>query len=175
MSEFRSGNKAKSHPYPATPRGGGALAFARNFASGPALDTAFSLSSPQQINWNVKDSGSPPGVDVPITVRATGRFLISGMVSVENTSASPVNVQVTIQVNGLSLPVPASARSLLDAAPAENVSTIVIPFTTLLATGLLPGTAFNVQVLVSADDDVTTSSIVAESCTIEIQEITRAQ
>jgi hypothetical protein len=126
----------------------------------------------------VIESTGVPSVNVPVTAHVTGKFLISGTVALENASTSPVNVQVEIQINGVSLPVPATAKSLLDAAPAEGISTIVIPFLIFVsvAPGVPIGTAFNVQILVSADDEPSPLvQLVAASSTIEIQEIVAAQ
>lgn len=172
MSEFRTGNKAKSHPYPATPRGDGALAFARNYASGPALDTPVSNAG-VQIPWSNIAGGSVLGPNVPITPHVTGRVQVQGMVSLENTSSTPANTQLAIQINGVTTLVPANAQAFLPAAPAEGISSVVIPFSVALV--LTVGVAVNIQILMDTDNDVSTVDIVAESSTIEIQEVTFAQ
>jgi len=174
------GRKFAAETYPEARAGAGGpnvAAFARNFASGPLADTDVPIAG-VQIPWNVIESTGVPSTDVPVTAHVTGKLLISGVVALENTSSDPVNVQVEIQINGVSLPVPADLRSLIDGAVAEGVSTMAIPFSIVVAVapGVPVGTAFNVQVLVSADDEPTPLvQLVAASSTIEIQEITNAQ
>jgi hypothetical protein len=111
---------------------------------------------------------------VPITPHVSGRLLVTGVVALENSSATPVNVEVSVQLNGVSVSVPDSLRGTLDAAPVESVSTLVIPFETYMVAQPI-GVEQLIQVFVSANNDVTTVNVVAESSVINIQEVTPSQ
>ena len=125
MTEFVGRTGAlRVYSYPETPRAVSPLAaFARNFATGPKEITIGSGGI--QIPWNSIDVPPPSGnVDVPITPRATGVVLISGVVTVQNSSGISADVVVTIQVNGVALP-PATFFGI---APLPDGETVTIPF-----------------------------------------------
>lgn len=172
----RIGRKHAAETYPEPRAGGGGVniaAMARNYASGPASDTDVPIAG-VQIPWNVIDSGAALGPNVPITPHVTGRILVSAMISLENVSASPVNVRVRVQIGGVSVTIPTDPSSLLDAAPAEGRSSIVIPLSAQLTVAV--GVAINIQIFVSADDEPgTLVRVVADSSTLNIQEVTFPQ
>jgi hypothetical protein len=172
---FRMGRKYAAHSYPETRAGANAPPvglFARNYASGPAIDTPVLIAG-VQVPWNNIDGGSALGPDVPITPHVTGRVQVSGVIAFENSSATPVNVQVEVQINDITTTIPASDRASLVAAPVESVSTVAIPFSVMLPLTL--GVESLIQIRVSANDDVATINVVADSSTIEIQEVTFSQ
>lgn len=151
------------HGYPDTRGGGAGVTFARNFATGPATAGIFVEVQPQ-LPWEIIDSGASPGVDVPITPRATGVVRIIGVVTVKNASINPVSVQVIVQIDGVNLPFPSLETVMVDAG-----GTLAIP---ILAeqTGLAIGVMANVEIQVSADTvDAITYAI--QSSSVEVQEV----
>lgn len=175
MSEFigRTGSK-RSYSYPVTPRSAGASGsnFARNYASGPFEDTDVPIAG-VQVPWSIIDSGVIVGDDVPITPLVTGQILISAAIALENISSDPVNIQAEVQVNDVTVATPADVKSLIDAAVAEGVSTLMIP---VVARITLPvGVLANIQIRVSASDEPgDLVHLVAASSTMNIQEVSVA-
>ncbi len=177
MSEFvnRSiGNR--QHSYPDTPRGGGALAFARNYAFGPAGDSApLIASSPgTEISWGSIDVPGSDSKDIPITPRVTGVILVTGVVSLHNTStADIVDVQVQVEIGTITpvaYLVPASEKISVPVDDGEGgEGFMVVPFQVEIP--LLPvGTRQIVRVLLTADT-TDTVEIVLNSTTVEVEEV----
>lgn len=169
MGEFRIGRVFARHTYPEPRRGGGASAgaFARNFASGPASETTITVPG-VQVPWAAIDVGSP-GTDVPITPQSTGIIRIDGAITLKNHSGDSVVVVVSAQVNGVDLPFP-----LAESISIPTNSFAVVPI--LAETTALPvGTPVNIQILVASDDsDTDEITIVLESSTLGVQEVSAA-
>jgi hypothetical protein len=162
MGEFRIGRRYAQHTYPDTPRGAGALSFARNFAEGPGTPTTIDTSG-VQVPWAFIESGDPVGVNVPITPRVTGRILFSGVVQVTNNDAAPVTVQVQIQVNGSTLLVPL-VQETVDANGEAAIAFEILSLA-LLPVGVTA--QIQLQVTATADVDVVLST---NNTTLEIEE-----
>jgi hypothetical protein len=162
MGEFRIGRRFAQHTYPDTPRGGGALAFARNFAMGPATPTTITTGG-VQVPWDFIESGAPSGVNVPITPRVTGRMLFSGVVQVTNNDDAPVTVQVQIQVNDATELVPLVQETV------DANGEAAIAFEIMYIASLPVGVTAQIQLLVTstADVDVVLST---DNSTLEIEE-----
>lgn len=177
MGEFRIGRKHAQHSYPEPPRGGTnppATPFARNFASGPAIETNITIPG-VQVPWSAIDVAAPPvppatSVHIPITPQSTGVIRISGALTIKNKSGvDTVVVLVNPQVGDASLPFP-----LGDEVSIPPNGLAVIP---ILAekTGLTVGVQALVSVLVSSETaDVDTISIELESSTLDVQEVLAA-
>lgn len=160
MSEFRSGNKAKSHPYPATPRASaaaGAGPFAENFAIGPGPDV-FAAPGGTSIPWTALAVGAP-GVNVPITPLSSGNIIISAVVSLRNVGvADQDDVFVKLQANGVDIT--GDLQISMDASQAR-----VVPLL-MRITGAL-GVPINISAVVTGAADI---SIDAGNSTLEVHE-----
>lgn len=123
------------------------------------LDSAIDLTTTAGL---ISNSAS-----VPITPRVTGVVRVSGVVTVQNQSGSPVSeVQIGVQVNGGPLLTPVS-----DIAPLLDGETITIPF--LVETDPLDtpvGVTSNIQVLV----DGSGATVLASGSSIDVQEVSAA-
>ena len=164
MGEFitRPTRVGPVHGYPDNPRAAALALFARNFASGPGTDTAVTTAG-TLVPWSAIDSGAPAGTDVPITPRSTGVVRISGVLSLSCISEGNEWVQLLVQVGGVAQAIPAVEKDTVSAGGFTAV-----PF---LAEVTLPiGVAANIQIKLNprVNDTVT---IVADSCTIEVQEV----
>jgi hypothetical protein len=169
MGEFRIGFKYARHSYPDPPRGGGVspTSFARNFAVGPATDTDISITG-TDVPWSAIDVGAP-GVNVPITPIATGIAVISGVLTVKNTSGSDTLIVVVgVAVNNVLLAFPLAESTVI---PIN--STLAIPFLAE-ATGLALNAASNVQIVVTTPDQDGVGQIVGESSSVDVQEVAAA-
>lgn len=137
----------------------------RTVASVPAFAlgvTTFDLSAP--IDGTTTAGTIDDQVNVPITPRATGIVLISGVVTVQNGSGSPVAAELTIQVDGTPIPVPAFAGF----DPLADGETVTIPF--LAETTIPIGETHNVQILVTANG----ADLIADASALSIQEVSVA-
>ncbi len=167
MSEFRTGNKGKSHPYPATPHSsaGAAALFARNSAVGSSAATVIEVAGTQLI-WAATEMGVLNSVNVAITPKSTGIVRISGHVTVFNDSVADEEVTIQAQVAGVTLATP-FARSTVAAG-----GQIAIPFEASVL-GLAIGVATNIQILASGSVGVVLSFVVGGS-DVALQEVTAA-
>lgn len=166
MGEFRIGRKYAHHFYPDTPRGAGALSLARNFAMGPGDSTNVVTAGDggTQIPWDFIESDAALGVDVPITPSVTGQILFKGVVVVKNSSLSPVNVTLQVEVDGSTLFAPVTEVTV-----AAN-GLAAIPFEARTGSPLPLGVIANIQVLVAASvNDAITLNV--DGSTIEIEEV----
>jgi hypothetical protein len=162
MSEFRSGNKAKSHPYPATPRFSGASGagpFAQNFANGPGADV-FAAPAGTSIPWTALAVGAA-GINVPITPKTSGNVIITTAVALRNIGVDDQDdVFVKVQIGGVDVDPPGNVQISMDPSQARVV--------TLVVRAVLPvGVLANVSVVVTGDTDI---SIDVGNSTIEIHE-----
>jgi hypothetical protein len=177
MGEFRIGRTFARHSYPDTPRGGGAFAFARNFAKGPGTEGAQPITDTgTQILWGTIDvPATPPNsANVAITPHVTGVVRVHGVVSVQNTSGADAVVTVQVRVNGVTVSTPApetTVRAANSSAEDEN-GFAAIPFLAeLTATeGLVIGTYAEIQILVTAITNGSLGLTVNDS-TLEVQEV----
>jgi hypothetical protein len=162
----RTGRRHASETYPENSRAAGATVFARNYARGPASNTAIATAGGggTQIPWDFIESGAPLGVNVPITPRATGRILFSGAVVVQNTTGGVITVTLQVEVDNATLPAP-----LVKATIAANAFE-TIPFE-MISEALLPvGTTANIEVIMTASAGASVN-IVQDSSTLEIEEL----
>lgn len=107
------------------------------------------------------ENASTPSVNVPITPRTTGVVLVSGQITISNTSGSPVSgILVNVEVDGSLVAVPTTIVT-----PLADGQTITVP---LLVEVVLPiGTTSNIQVFVSGDG----AFVVADTSSINVQEV----
>ena len=174
MSEFVNRSiGSRQHSYPTTPRGGVSplAVFARNYAAGPAIEGDQPvLTTGTQIAWGTVDSPGTNVQDVPITPRSTGVVRVIGVVTVKNSDTNQHNVQVQIQVNGITFSIPLSEEVTVAPTGGEERSAgTAIPILVEL-TGLPIGFTFPIQVLVTSFvDNVLT--INAMSSTLEVMEV----
>jgi hypothetical protein len=105
-------------------------------------------------------------VDVPITPRATGILLVSGVVTFINGSGSPVAVAtVQVALNGVAQGVPFD----LQVGPLADGDTITIPFMAELIL-LTVGTTYYVEIIVTGDG----LDLLGEDSALSIQEVSFA-
>jgi len=139
----------------------GVIATVPVFAAGV---TTFDLTAPidgSTTGGSIEDT-STPTVNVPITPRATGVVLITGEVGFLNGSGSPVNASVTVEVDGVALPVVTSFVAVGDGTQ------VTIPF---MAEAFLPiGSTSNIQVSVTGYG----ADLIADGSAINIQEVSVA-
>jgi len=164
MGEFRIGRKHASHSYPDT--GGRASPPqppGRNYAFGPANNTAIATTPGTDVPWSVHESGVA-GVDVPITLKTTGRLRVSAMLTINSLVASSVEVHVRIDdTTNIAIPFAAPAT------PAGNLNvTVPILVETTLTLGLH---TVQIRCIAPGDDG---NTLVANQCSIEVQELTGA-
>jgi hypothetical protein len=171
MSEFvfHTGGigAGRLHSYPETRGGGNALlAFARNFASGP-LEVTTIPTAGIEVPWDPIYSGATPGVDVPITPRATGLIRVSGVLDVKNSSDTPETVNLVIRIGAIELAFPFLESNSLESGASE-----AIPFLAeTLSTEAFPlGATVNVRVFVTSTSD-TDVQLIALASSIEVQEV----
>lgn len=171
MSEFRTGNKAKSHPYPITPRSGGLFAFARNSAAGPEADTLIAISPGGTfINWNFIAAGPASGVNVPVVPRVTGIIRVIGVVTIKNTTGSLRQVTIEVFVGNVVLQVPFGELPTL-----EPNALAVFPILTEVNANTFGapaaiGVTADIRVRLTAD--VSDSlQLIQESSTLDVQEL----
>jgi len=166
MGEFRIGRKFASHSYPES-RAATTVPFARNFATGPTLFAAPPdvQTTGTQVPWNVIESGAPPGFDVPITPKSTGRIRITGVVAVKNSTMSPVLVTVLVQLNGAN-----EFNPLFLSAVVDSEGAVAIPIVAELSALLAPGVQRLIEFFVFASADGAIS-LTVESSSIDVQEV----
>jgi len=167
MSEFVGhAVGTRYYSYPETPRGGGALAFARN--SGTAGDETSISQAGVQVQWTEREVAGATNVDVPITPRVTGIIRFLGMFYIQN--EGPGNVQdvtVTLQVNGSDV---ASVAATVETV-GEGSGSETIPFI-LTGPGFTVGTTYNVQFKLSKATG--SGSLLMITGTVDVQELPRA-
>jgi len=169
MGEFRIGRKFASHSYP-EPRRDTTVAFARNFAKGPATSTIIAAGNLVQpftggtlVPWDFIESGAPLGTSVPITPVTTGIMLVSGVVCVKSTSTADAFVFVQVLLDGDLVPVPFEAVATI---PPDG--TVVIPILTEEIEA--PGPTFNWSIRLVAFNSDGVLSLFMESSTLNIEE-----
>lgn len=137
---------------------------ARNFASGPATDTAVAVGGGTQLPWSAIGVGTPPDVDVPITPQTSGVILVTGVIVVENSSGAPVDVIVRVQVGNVSMAVPASETFSVDANGFKALRIVAE------TAALTIGTPATIQILAiaSAGGVIRFSG---QSSTLDVQEV----
>lgn len=170
MSEFRTGNKAKSHPYPATPRfsgSSGAGPFARNAALSAPVDTTVPGAPGLQIPWSSIEVGAP-GVHVPITPKTTAIVSVTAVITMKNTGLTAANITVNAQVDDVTLPIPVDEEVSVPAAGAAQ-EYVTIP---LLIVVPLTKAPHNISILLTSSDG--TASVFLVSATIDVQEVVTA-
>jgi len=103
VSEFvgRTGSM-RVYSYPETRRSGSdpLTAFARNFATGTKGSNTVGPDG-LDIVWNAIDVGVDPDNDVPITPKATGQLLITGVITLTNGTGAPIDAVVTVHLDGV--------------------------------------------------------------------------
>lgn len=124
--------------------------------------TTFDLSAP--IDVTTTGGTIDDQTNVPITPRATGVVLVSGVVSIQNGTDAPIAAEITIQVDGASLSVPSFA-GIDPLAPGE---TVTIPF--LAETDIPVGQTHNIEILVTADG----ADLIADASALSVQEVSVA-
>jgi hypothetical protein len=172
---FNRGRSRTAHGYPETRAGANAPPIgllARNFAAGPPTPDAqaIDVSPGTQVQWVAAVPGTNPE-DVPITPRVTGLIQVSGVITVANTSGSTRQVQVQIEFNSTTLPVPQTENTAVSANVAEETNGyLAIPFLVEFLPGTPLGTQVNVHVRLTA---LTTTSLELPvlSSTIVVQEV----
>lgn len=168
MSEFRTGNKAKSHPYPATPHIAGAAGggpFARNSAVSFPVDTTVPGAPGLKIPWALIEVGAA-GINVPITPKTTGILRITAAITMKNTGVTAANITVNLQLDGVTQAVPVDEEVSVPAAGAAQ-QYVTIP---LMVSGLTVTKALhNIGILLTSSDG--TASVFLVSATIDVQEV----
>ena len=163
MTEFRSGNKRNSHPYPETPRGVNLQTFARNSAAGP--DDDISIIGPTLVPWEAIESSGLAGTDVPITPRSTRILLVTGVITVKNTDVAPMDVQIEVLLDGATVTPPDFENVTVDPVGFE-----AIPVLTILPLASAVGVTRNISFRLTAETD-NNVLIIAESSSLSIQEV----
>jgi hypothetical protein len=156
---FNSGDNVSILPLvPATlPVVAGTIATVPAFAGG---ETTFDLTAPIDGSTlgGAIENNSTPTVNVPITPRATGVVLVTGVVGIINGSGSPVNASVTVEANGIPVPV-------VSFAAIGDGTNVTIPF---MAEVFLPiGLTSSIQVSVTGDN----ADLLADGSAINVQEV----
>jgi hypothetical protein len=165
MTEFvgRTGSK-RVYSYPETSRAGRLSSLARNFATGPKINTGVA-SAGTPIPWNAIDAGAvTPTPNVPITCRSSGFVLLEGVVVVGNSDITDQTVSVQVQIDTVTQPIP-----LADQVTVQAGAFASIPVLAELIVAV--GTTVTVQLFVSttaADGLVTLSQ---ESSSLSLQEV----
>lgn len=172
MSEFVNRSiGARQHSYPETPRGGGAFAFARNYARGPINATDIGTGG-TIVPWGSVTSTGNPGVNVPITPRVTGIVRIIGVISVKSVSGVQETVQLMVTINGVQLQVPFFETPSIEAGGQIDVPILVE--TDASVGGPLPvNTTANVQIIAFASTGGVLQ-LVSDTCTLAVQEVSLA-
>jgi hypothetical protein len=166
MTEFVGRTGAlRVYSYPETSRAGKLSSLARNFATGPKINTGVA-SAGTQIPWNAIDAGAvTPTPNVPITCRSSGFVLLEGVVVVGNSDITDQTVSVQVQIDSVTQPIP-----LADQVTVQAGAFAAIPVLAELSQFVI-GTTITVQLLVSttaADGLVTLSQ---ESSSLSLQEV----
>jgi len=161
---FRIGRKHASHVYPqskgAPPTPSAALA--RNYAFGPAQDTALA-STGTQVPWQLIEAGGS-GTDIPITPTTSGRIRVSAMLTVVNNAEGWVELSVQAMLDGTPFATPLTTPQI---APAARKTTI--PF--LIEFNVPIGVTSQIELLLTpAIDDAI--SLLEDESSIEVQELT---
>lgn len=158
----------RHYSYPETPRGAGALAFARNVAGGPAgeVPTDIAVSPGTQVPWSGIAVGTAPSVNVPITPKVTGHLRITGVLTIVNVSGTPRLVLVQLQIGGVTpVLIPEIEQPTI---PAGDIVAVPILFET--APPQTPiGTTSNIQILLTASG--AGLGLVQLSSILDIQEV----
>lgn len=165
MGEFRIGRSRAQHSYPDTPRGGGAFAFARNYASTEQSQN-FGAGS-FNINWqSIEAPGADPvpGTNVPITPQVTGRIRIIVTGVYRNTTLNMVNVAEIVFVDGNLITEGAeTVDGTVDTTNGDATITVVVDTT------VTPGSTHQVSIQCAAS--TASSGVTLELAQIDIQEL----
>lgn len=174
MTEFvgRTGSR-RLYSYPETPRGGGALAFARNSAVGPDAPLAITQAG-VLTTWSAVESlaVTPPNTtNVPITPRVTGVARVICTLVVQNLDTTQI-VEAILQLGGA--PIASFPNTILGPGEGpDEVEVITFVFDFNPTTALLPlNVAAQISVLLLASVDDT--SLQLNTATIDIQELPAA-
>ncbi len=146
--------------------------YARNFATGP-VDGSTNIAitgDGTALPWNLPDVGTP-GINVQITPKSTGIILITGVITVKNSSENVVNISLKVKVNGVFIAAPFGEETTID----NNDDGFGILPVLAEVKGLTIGTPIDVEFwcLSSASDPADCSYVMASS-SIEIQEVLAA-
>lgn len=164
---FNRGRSKTAHSYPEAPRGGSPLtAFARNFAAGPATDTAVPTAG-IEIPWGLIYSGASPGVNIPITPRATGRIRVSSVIAIKNNSDATQRVTIVVRIGAIELAFPFLEANSIEAGGVEMIPVLA---ETLVGEALPLGASVNARIFITSTDD-TDVELVGLNSTIEVQEV----
>lgn len=147
MSEYvgRTGSQ-RVYSYPLSRRDT-TVAFARNFAVGPALPTDIETEADggTQVPWSGIESGAPPDEDVPITPRTTGIIQVSGVITVKSSSDGQESVHLLVLIDDVAQTVPLHENVSIDPNGFE-----AIPILVTLFPNQVIGTEINVQIQLNA-------------------------
>jgi hypothetical protein len=163
MSGFRHGRSAAQHFEPERHRGVASAGFARNFAAGPADDTAITGGAGTLVPWSQVDSGAP-GTDVAITPKVSGAVRIRAVLTFSSNGESDEAITVFAAVNGVNLPNPAAELTTI-IAHGQRVVAIQAQ-----KTGLPLNTPATVQIRASAGGG-SVIVVTASSSTLSIEEV----
>jgi hypothetical protein len=163
MTEFvgRTGSH-RVYSYPETRRSSNPLtAFARNYATGSKTGIVIGAGG-SNVTWNAVDAGVPPTTaDIPITPIATGIVLVSGVVTIENTTGAPILATVTVHLDDVAVPVPFAATTI----PAG--ATVAIPFLAETEAISPLSETHRIQVFVDAEG----ATILVDGAVANVQEV----
>lgn len=98
MSEFvgRTGSlRVYSYPEPRR-TGDAAPLLARNYAT---ADKSEAVGTGIPITWNSIDVGTDPSPDIDITPLSTGQLLVSGVITFQNPTGSPIAASITVDLD----------------------------------------------------------------------------
>lgn len=159
MTEFvgRTGS-LRLYSYPETRRGGAAVSYARNYATGTKGGSLIGPAG-REITWNAIDVGSDPSIDVPITPLSTGVVLVSGVATLLNGTGAPILVTIRVHVDDVAVGAPFAATTV----PAGGE--MAIPF--LAETDVLSLSAHFIQIFVDGDG----ANLIADGSAVNVQEV----
>lgn len=122
--------------------------------------TTFSIDSAIDATTTAGTISDDSDTNVPITPKSTGVVLISGVITVINSSGAPVNVTATVHINGTAVP-----AGTFSSATVPNNGSAAIPFE---VEALIPiGETQNVQVFM----DGTGAFVDEDGSAINVQEV----
>ena len=169
MGEFRIGmggpNARAQHVYPDNPRAAAISAFARNYATGPKIGQAIGPGG-LSVPWNAVDAGTPPTTaDVPITARATGIVLVTGVVTLSNSTGGDVVATVTVHVDGVAVSTPFAAGTV------PNNGNAAIPFMAETDPSLTPvGATHQIEIFIDGNG----LELESDGSVVDVQEVSVA-
>lgn len=164
MGQHVIGHGRYRETYPQTPHAASALlAFSRNSAIGPELQTNV-VAGGTQIPWGFVENGVP-GVNVPVTPKSTGVFLITGSVTLASPDGPAAIAEVAVQINNV---IHSNAQATVDAPPSSEAIPVVFTTQSALPIGVLA----NIQILVTAPGTLDGQIvIVPSSSNLSVQEV----